>query len=185
MILDGFLHPESFAALREYADEAEFVDEVNPVDGVVYPSICKVIPTAIEAEILASLHAYGKRVPENVTMFMRLSPEGVHVPHVAHHDGSMGDYSMMLYLNREDDCQGGTELLTHIATGDTYGNEENAEQAAADQNNSEVWEVAGLCEMVPNRAFLFEAHLFHRAAPVGGFGKSQSDARLVLTVFFS
>ena len=61
-------------------------------------------------------------------MFMRMSPEGVHVPHAAHHDGSMGNYRMMLYLNREPDCQGGTELLSYLTTGDAAGNEENAEQ---------------------------------------------------------
>ena len=184
MIFDDFLHPETFAALRDYADSAEFVDEVNEADGVSYPLICKTIPTAIAAEILANLHAYGKRKPENVTMFMRLSPEGVPVPHQAHHDGVMGDYSLMLYLNRSEHCQGGTELLTHKETGLVAGDGNNAAIIERDQNNAEAWESSGLCDMVPNRAFLFESHLVHRAAPVGGFGSDQRDARLVLTVFF-
>lgn len=185
MIIDDFL--TTFDTLREYADSATFEDVENDADGVVYPQICEDIPSECRDEILQHL-AIVKRAPlTHHKLFMRLSPSGVHVPHVAHTDNVMGDYSMMLYLNRAEHCQGGTSLLKHRASGIAYAPEDEKylEPVRADANDLDAWDVLETIPMAPARAFIFDARRFHRAEPVGGFGFTPANARLVLTAFFS
>lgn len=183
MVIDGFI--SSYGDLREYANTAKFETEVNPVDGVEYPHICKEIPQAIRSEIIIKLSkAVGKMI--NVgAMFMRMSPEGVNVPHMAHTDNSMGAYSCMLYMNDNDFA--GTSLLRHRETGISYAPESDKYLGPVlkDQNNVSAWvKIAGVT-MKQNRAFIFDAGNFHCAEPVGGFGDTQENSRLVLTVFFT
>lgn len=184
LVVDDFL--SRYAALRAYADEADYQPLENPVDHVSYPGICTQIPTEIRVEIGGRLSAVmGASVAVHF-MFMRLSLAGVPVPHQAHTDISMGPYSLMLYLNREAHCRGGTSLVRHVTGMDR--NPVNAEQEALwrrDTNSPEQWTPYLLAEMRANRAFVFDASLFHRAEPIGGFGKDATDGRLVLTAFFS
>jgi hypothetical protein len=101
--------------------------------------------------------------------------------------------SLMLYLNRETHCRGGTEIVRfrneELGEGggdmeygptDEYGVEIWKEYT----NDQYAWERVNICEMKPNRAFIFDSRLMHRAAPIGGFGSNAQDGRLVLTVFF-
>jgi hypothetical protein len=173
MIIDDF-HPE-FDALRKLADGSEFKDFQSPVDGVFYPGICPIDSLGLGG-LLAQ--AMGRSVSLN-HQFMRLSLAGACPPHWAHHDGAMGDYSLMLYLNRPEHCQGGTALLRHL------DGEPSPETWAADTNEPSRWKFLSMCDMQPNRAFIFRANLWHAALPMAGFGKDASDGRLVLTVFFS
>lgn len=185
LIIDNFL--AEFDALRDYADVAVFEDVVNPIDGVTYPLICADIPEPIKLSMLARLADFKGAEPEQVTMFMRRSPAGVPVPHAVHSDMSMGRYSLMLYLNRFEDCRGGTSFLSHRSSGIAYnpGLPEFADIVVSDQNNAIAWDVRELVTMLPNRALIFDASRLHRAEPVGGFGFTSQDARLVLTCFFS
>lgn len=182
IIIDNFidLYPE----LRAFANFCTFSDIENPTDGVVYPGICTVIPEDIKTEILARIFNAVHRMPEKVTMFMRRSPEGTPVPHIAHHDLSMGTQSLMLYLN--DHPEGGTAFLRHRDTGICYApeHEDFVEIARFDQNNIAEWAIIDQADMKQNRAVIFDAGLFHCALPVGGFGQGR-HARTVLTVFFS
>lgn len=175
-IRDNFL--STFDELRAYADTAHFEDIQNEADDVVYPLICKEIPGNVVEEIVSIIK------PNNFLMFMRLSPKGVDCPHQSHNDSSMGSKSLMLYVSRAEDCQGGTSLLQH-KTGFSYPtSEEELNLATQDQNDSEQWDIVDLCAMKPNRAALFPAHLSHRAEPIGGFGDNQLNGRLVLTCFY-
>lgn len=179
--IDDFLR--KFDDLKAFEKEAEFSDVENPYDGVVYPLICQHIPRPIIDEIKVKLSEYLGREPYISASFLRRSPEGVHVPHIAHTDKSMGDYSLMLYLS---DGEGGTAFLRHAESGMMYQPEstEFIDLAVRDQNKTDKWRV---CSMVPrgaNRACIFDAGLFHCAMPVGGDGEGD-NARTVLTVFFS
>ncbi len=181
-IFDDFI--ESYPDLKAAADIAEFNDMENPGDGVVYPFISIDIPEHCRAEILAKISAFLGLEPQNVTMFMRRSPHGVNVPHTAHHDLSMGKYSLMLYLN--DYAGGGTAFIRHRDTGMCYAPEHQhfVEIARFDQNNADKWVIYDMAHMKQNRAVIFDAGLFHCAMPIGGFGRGM-DSRTVLTVFFS
>lgn len=180
--IDNFLG--SYDELKKYAETADFRDIVNPVDGVTYPYICDFIPSDIRSEILERIEFLIKRKPHNITMFMRRSPEGVDCPHIVHNDLSMGTNSLMLYMNDSED--GGTAIVRHYETGMMYHPESGASlnEAIADQNNPEKWDIFHKFEMRENSAALFDAGLFHCALPIGGFG-DWTDARTVLTVFFS
>lgn len=181
-IIDNFL--ESYPTLKAHSLACKFDDIKNPVDGVIYPLICTDIPSEVQIELFDRLSGALGRDIENPTIFMRMSTEGVSVPHIAHNDISMGKHSLMLYLN---DGVGGTSFLRHKETGMCYQpqREDLVEIAHRDQNDIDAWEVMFTAPMAQNRSFIFDAGYFHRADPVGGFGSTQQDARIVLTVFFS
>lgn len=183
IVIDDFL-PE-FEELQSYAKTATFADVVNEVDGVTYPLICDEIPNHLRLAVLCAIAKHFD-LPESPAMFMRRSPEGTHCPHQVHSDASMGTHSLMLYLNDEEDCEGGTSFLSHRATGIAY-NPESQEATAIivnDQNNPVAWRIRETVPMQPNRAVIFDADRLHRAEPVGGFGDTPDNTRVVLTCFF-
>lgn len=175
IVLDDFL--DTYDELKAFSQVCEFKDEENTIDGVTYPYICSTIPDNVKEELLSKIQ------PSNYIMFMRMSPKGVHVPHVAHTDNSMGQCSLMLYLN---DDVGGTAFLRHKDTGICYAPEkqEYLDITVNDMNNAEAWDVIDRVPMKQNRVLVFNSHLFHRAEPIGGFGVNQNDARIVLTCFY-
>jgi hypothetical protein len=175
---------KSYGELKEYSNIAEFKDVINPVDGVVYPHICAEIPENIRNEIIDRICSIIGRKPEEITMFMRRSPFGVHCPHIVHNDRTMGLHSLMLYMN--DNSDGGTGIVRHKSTGIMYqpDSAEFVDIAVLDQNNPRAWSIWHKFDMKENSAALFDAALFHCALPIGGFGDG-SQSRTVLTVFFS
>jgi len=181
IIIDSFL--ENYSELKKHSLSCSFSDIVNPVDGVAYPFINKDIPESIVSEAQEKLSEIFGDVKINA-IFLRMSPAGVGVPHMAHTDISMGRYSLMLYLNDKDGA--GTGLLTHKETGIAFTPESQyfADIVIADQNNCDAWHITEMAHMKENRAAIFDANRFHCALPVGGFGDSQSESRIVLTVFF-
>lgn len=179
MIVDDFL--EDFARWREWLDTATFGDVASDVDGVTYPHICMDLPADLRGEIFYKLQVWcGTGIKVN-QLFARMSPAGVSPPHFAHHDLAMGNMSCMLYMNRREDCQGGTQLLTHHH----YGDNVSRENWLLDTNKPELWDETFMCPMVPNRAFIFPAGKWHGAAPRDGFGTTPADSRLVITAFFN
>lgn len=180
MVINDFI--ESFDSLLSAARYGEFIDELNPVDNVIYPMINKDIPPDVASEIVIKLSDIMDRSIESPFMFMRRSPKGVECPHQAHSDASMGKHSLMLYVQGE----GGTSLLRHKESGISYNPEsqEFVDVITRDQNVPEAWEIAEMVGLIPNRAFIFRSDMIHRAEPIGGFGEGP-EARTVLTCFFS
>lgn len=184
IVIDDFL--SQFAELQAYAKTAEFTDVVNEFDGVTYPLICADIPEAIKESIFSGIElAMGNF--SKPTTFMRRSPAGVPCPHQVHSDLSMGTHSLMLYLNDEEHCEGGTSFLSHRLTGIGYNPQipEVVDVVTADQNKPEAWDVREFVLMRPNRAVIFDAARLHRAEPIGGFGDTPENTRVVLTCFFT
>lgn len=179
MIVDNFL--DSFDDLKKASVLGEFKDEVNPVDCVTYPLICKDIPENVREEALARLAIFLGRPVKNPVMFMRRSPKGVECPHQVHSDNSMGDYSLMLYING-----GGTAMVRHKRSGIAYSpsDERYLHIIHNDQNNSDAWVKTDVVVGEPNRAVVFDSYRLHMAMPVGGFGEGV-DARVIMTCFFS
>ena len=181
--IDNFL--EQYSSLKDFADnKATFADVENPVDGVSYPLICTEIPESIKSEIVDQLSMFMHRLIENPTIFIRMSPAGVHCPHVFHNDISMGNFSFMLYMdNRPNDA--GTGLFMHAGTGGRFPTPETIEEESRDINNPDAWIQYDMAESYENRGALFDANLYHAALPFGGYGKTQAESRKVLTCFFS
>lgn len=174
-ILDNYLPPELFAKLREHCDGLSYEGVTNPVDGVFYPGISLEIPDYVKPY-------FGH--PK--FMFMRLSLAGVPVPHQAHTDTVMGQLSLMFYLNRQEHARGGTSLVRHLETGMITDPQTVEEEQIwkRDTNIPRAWEIYEISKMQPNRAVVFPANLMHRAEPLGGFGSTPQDGRLVLTAFY-
>lgn len=180
LIIDDFLY--DFDGWRAWADTAQYETITNPVDHVAYPGICKTVPDYGVRQRLSLILGAPVHIR---TLFLRLSLFGVQVPHFAHTDAVMGQYSLMLYLNRSEDCQGGTALVRHRMGLDCNpGNAEEEELWMRDTNKALMWVPYMTCEMRPNRAFIFRADLMHAALPLGGFGSDAANGRLVLTAFF-
>ena len=186
IVIDSFLHAETFRQLKNYSlsQNCIFEDVENPIDSVKYPHICKDIPKDVKERVLVSLCEIFNKEIEIHAIFMRRSPDGCHVPHIAHTDNSMGAYSLMLYMNDREDA--GTAFIRHKETGIMYAPEsqEIVELVQKDQNDPEKWAVVDMAHMKENRAVIFDAGKFHCAMPIGGFGEG-AEARTVLTVFFS
>lgn len=185
-MISTFLPETSFQVLRKKADTASYVDVHNTVDGVVYPLINTSLAAEFQPLVLAALRDRGFRAVIRAT-FLRLSLAGTPAPHQAHTDSTMGEWSLMLYLNHRQHCRGGTSLLRHIETGMTSDPVTHGELEIwqRDTNVPGAWDVINFCPMLPNRAFVFPAERMHRAEPIGGFGHDATDGRLVLTAFFA
>jgi hypothetical protein len=184
--VDGFLTKDMWNAFRAHCDTLSYAGVINPKDGVLYPGISLDIPEAVRAAVVRRIGALTDCEPRNITMFLRLSPKGTPAPHGAHTDTIMGKYSLMLYMNRAEHCRGGTEMCAHKRTGLDTDPTTDEELAAwqRDTNVATAWQGYYTCNMRSNRALIFEANKMHRALPIGGFGFTEKDARLVLTAFW-
>lgn len=172
----NFLSDETFQVLIDHSRTAEFKDTENDRDGVTYPNISADIPEAVVNEITAF---FGKE-PKHI--FMRRSPEGVEAPQAVHADDCMGNLTLILYLN---DFDGGTSFMHHGETGVAYApiRRDLIDLCIEDQNNLSAWIQNGFCKAEPNKACIFNAHVFHCAMPVGGCGQG-TEARTILGAFF-
>lgn len=92
----------------------------------------------------------------------------------------------MLYVNPPiPNKRCGTALVLHDnGMYKTPDNEADRLVWEADTNNSNKWHHYFFVPLVVNWGFIFDADLMHRAEPVGGYGSTNEDGRLVLTCFF-
>jgi hypothetical protein len=114
---------------------------------------------------------------------------GVHIDH--------SEWSGILYLNPDEQAQGGTDFLRHKRTGmdrapitpeglreqgfSNY-NDVWSEVLLPDGKNPDAWELEMRVPAKFNRLVLLRPNLFHNPTP--GFGTSIQDARLVYLMFF-
>jgi len=185
LIVDDFL--DDIEGVRAYASTLDFQGMTNPEDGVFYSGVSIDIENRLQAEYVYKLSKlFGQEITPNY-MFFRLSTVDSLAPYQAHTDMIMGTHAAIVYLNREEDCRGGTELVRHIETGMDYNPKDEVELALweAEQNMPDKWEQVELAEMAENRLVLIDAALMHRSLPIGGYGHDISDGRIVLTCFFS
>lgn len=182
-LFDDFL--ETYDQLKAHSLTGTFADLENEKDGVVYPYICTDIPDVVKRELFDKLSAFKGEPIKDPTLFMRMSPAGVEVPHIAHTDIVMGQYSLMLYLHEREGSA--TAFLRHVMTGIAYQPvlDGFVNIVQDDMNDPDAWAVYQRALSKENRALIFDAGFIHRAEPVGGFGESQDEARIVLTCFFS
>lgn len=177
-IFDDFL--EDFDSLREHATQLDFTGVINPEDGVLYPDVSTDVPKEVIEEITKKLS-----IREVHRCFFRLTTENTKgAPHQAHTDTAMGPRSLMLYMQ---DGPGGTSLVAHKETGlrtDPFNQWARATWQR-DTKRPEAWEIYDLAPMKANRAAVFNSRLMHRAEPIGGFGSTPADGRLVLTMFYT
>lgn len=183
MIRDNFL--SNYDWFRSYCDGLEYKAVENEADGVVYPGINTDIPKFMEIDVLYKLQQLIGPIVKS-TMFLRLSIEGFEAPHGAHNDSVMGDYTMIMYMNRSDQCQGGTSLVSHKEHGMADGVEDDSflKIWERDTNDYEAWNIDEMFHMKQNRAVIFPSNRMHRAE-ANNFGSSPEDGRLIMGCFFN
>ncbi len=107
------------------------------------------------------------------------------------------EWSAILYMSRDEDCQGGTEFYRHIATASdnapvtaeeltAWGVGETLEAAdpiiERDSNDLSKWEHLFTVPMRYNRLILFRPNQWHTSGPA--FGDRPENARLTQMFFF-
>lgn len=176
--VESFL--DCYPQLISHASSLNFEGVTNPKDGVFYPGVSIDVPDYAEQEICDKLEINHLNF-----VFFRLSILGVKAPHQAHTDSVMGSRSLMVYLTDTPDNYG-TSILKHKELGfSTVKTPSQVETLNKDMNDYNAWEIVHFAEAKPNKAFIFDANLIHRAEPVGGFGDNPMNGRLVLTAFFN
>jgi len=183
MIRDNFL--ENYDWFRDYCDKLSYDTVNNEKDGVDYQGICMDVPQFIRIDILYKLQQLIGPITKH-DMFLRLSLNGVEAPHGAHNDTAMGEYTMILYLNREQDCQGGTSLIHHKehCLANDIKTEAELKIWERDTNHYCRWKVDEMIDMRPNRAVVFPSNRMHRAE-YNNFGDNPINGRLILGCFFN
>ena len=182
-ILD-FLDKEIYDELKQFSLSCDFGETLNPIDGVLYSGINAKIPDHIIAEVLNKIEKATGIKPLVSMIFLRMSKEGVYAPNACHHDLSHGAYTCILYLNTYEG--GGTALVRHADSGITYAPQNQKYlDVLLEGNDVSKWVQYGQANMIENSTAIFDAGMLHCSKPMGGFGATQEDARMVLTCFFS
>ena len=106
-------------------------------------------------------------------------------------------WSGVLYLNRPEDCRGGTEFFRHLpsqldrvpadpaklkAAGYSSYDELQREVVDRDSADRSKWELTMTVPMRFNRLVLLQPQYWHTAGP--GFGDTVANGRLVYLMFF-
>ena len=177
IVIDGFL--SNYNELKEYSKTAVFKEEVNDVDGAVYPAICLDVPESIRGSVIDGIQkTKGYKINVNL-MFLRANPKGSREPYQAHNDLNMGSNTFILYLKDS----GGTAFVEHINTGMNKNDHSLIDVWLQDCNVKDAWCVTDLINMEENRALFFNAEMMHRGEPVEGYGEG-NDARMILVCFY-
>lgn len=184
IIVDDFFPQKTFELLRQYVvSTEEWKTITNPKDGIAYPEVIY-FDSSPDTQYIAEMisRIMGSKVVLKMVV-LRRSMAGVECPEQAHTDISIADstFSAIIYLNDGKSCKGGTELLEHIETGAQNGHQKGWQD---DKNRPDAWIVRLSAQMVPNRIFISPSELIHRSMPIGGFGKTPEDARVVMVVLF-
>jgi hypothetical protein len=157
-----------------------FADFRLGVDGVLYPHICRDLPSALKFEFLYKLETVlgAKILP--YYLFARAMPEGVAAPSKVHSDRDMGKFTAHVYISPES-RRASTSFLCHRSLGYAPLPEHNGSEWSQDPLE---WDRYLTVLGAPNRLLVHHAAHFHCAEPEKGFGTLGKDARLVVTCFF-
>lgn len=192
IIVDDFLNdPE---AVRKQALELEYPDQKgifpgrNSLQRLQIPGLTEVV-SQIVGEPLAPAPPNQSHAKCRIT---REKDEGLGRVHI-----DISDWSGILYLNRPEDCRGGTEFFRHRRTGwdrfpldpnqlreGGFSSFEEARKTLVEEEGTrdECWEQVMTVPMRFNRLLLLRPWLWHTAGP--GFGRTLEDSRLVYLMFF-
>lgn len=179
---DFFPDPER---ARQAIVSGQFVDVKNPIDGVVYPGINHQLPGWVEFFVLRRLSVVLNGPVTSKAMFARLTSSVTGpAPHQIHSDTIMGQYSAHVYLSREWPEGAGTSFWSHESEGFMHTEETDIAKISVDMHRREPWRNDLRCQGLFNRILIHDARYWHCAEPVGGWGSTPEDGRLVLTCFF-
>lgn len=183
-VFDGF-----FGHAYIHQDEilsGTFTDVVNMLDGITYPGINKNIPIDVETFMRNRLEEIMGRDIDIVTLFARMTSKATGVaPHRIHCDRVMAHYSAHVYLSTSWPPEAGTTFWNHKTEGGMWTEDTDMALVTNDSHDVTQWEHSFTCQGAFNRLLIHDSRLWHSAEPAGGWGDKPSNARVVLTCFFS
>jgi len=182
-VFDGFFRdPEQ---VRRDILAGPFADVCNPVDGVSYPDINIEVPPYVSEYVVTRLEEIFSAKVNPKVIFARLTrATGRKAPHAVHSDRIMGQYSAHVYISREWPEGAGTSFWTHVTEGSRHDENTDIDLIAKDYNDLSQWEKTINCQGLFNRVLIHDACFWHCAEPIGGWGDSPENGRVVLTCFF-
>ena len=193
IVIDDFF--DDPVRLREQALSAEFPDRHARE---VYPgrnSSMAIQLAGIENLVSNIVKERVKAAPNSSHQRPRLALEG-DVAHGMSVHMDMCHWSAIIFLSRDEDCQGGTHFYRHKKTGwemapvwpgmaeaAGFKNADEALKAVmADSTSPDAWEETMMLPMKFNRLVLFRGYLWHDAGR--SFGRTPENGRLILPLFF-
>lgn len=183
-IFDGFFKDPA----RAHADiiGGDFGDFVSPWDSVKYPGINKGLPGWMMERVVERLEEVTAERVEPTAIFARVTSAATgNAPHRIHCDQVMGQYSAHVYLSKQWPDYAGTAFWNHKTEGQMLTDDTDVAQVMADSHLSDAWEKSFTCQGKFNRLLIHDSRLWHSAEPVGGWGDSPANGRVVLTCFFN
>lgn len=160
--------------------------DVEYSDGVTYPDLSPGEDEEIRRAVISGIQQLcGFDIDVN-EYFYRSRRKGVGVPHWAHVDCEISEYTAVLYLADPDEgVKAGTAILEHVngwrGAPDT---DERLDEWKKDTNDESKWNIVEFADMKKNRMVIFRADELHAAFPKEGLGEDH-NGRLILVVFFS
>lgn len=129
----------------------------------------------------------GRKIDVKLSGF-RLNLAG-ELPHSwVHADSICAKYATVLYMNDEEQCDGGTAFWRHKKLGleslPAGESEEFYRAMERDWKDIDLWERVDFVAMKPNRFITYPTSLFHSRFPFEGFGSGPRDGRLVWVCFY-
>jgi hypothetical protein len=136
--------------------------------------------TAVAQKIIGSVYSLGTRPADasvDVNWFMQIrSRRGdFAVPHNDMTEGVRRSFTCIVYLNRRDECSGGTAFFRFKKSNSMVLDEAYARAVQQDPRIAETgrdywpdkadesWEQVGAIDMVPGRLLIFPSEYFHAA----------------------
>jgi Family of unknown function (DUF6445) len=178
-------------AVRQRVIAGGFKTETGP-DGALYSGISQYeVPHWHE---LIAEFAGGPIVPR-LSCF-RLNLAGEFPNTFVHSDDICAQYASIVYLNRPEDCRGGTAFWKHKAlqvdrlppaeTLVSGGMNPEAFYALMEREwqVKDAWEQVAVAEMRFNRFIAYPTSFFHSRWPFEAFGTTPEDGRLIWVCFF-
>lgn len=162
-----------------------FSDVLSPIDEIKYPGICNEVSPWIVAQLTAECSRLSGRSLTVNQCFARWTGETTApAPNLVHSDRIMGDLTAIVYLSVHWPPLSGTSFWRHPTEGEFHTASTDTSRINGAMNDLSQWERLMLVPGAFNRLLLCDSRLWHCAEPVGGWGSSPGNGRLVLTAFF-
>lgn len=191
LVIDNFLDdPDAYRALALKQDYYT----IRGPDGGTYKNISVRKTEEHKAKIEAAI---GKKIAQDYS-FLRFAIYGSELGHTIHADSGLSPWGCVLYLNPEDTIapDSGTCFYEHrVLKIEKVPTEQEVRAAGKSPkrvwtelekswNDPDKWKETGRVEMKYNRAIFFPTVYFHSRLPLGAFGNTIDDARLIFVSFF-
>ena len=116
------------------------------------------------------------------TIFARATYAGLAAENKIHSDLVMGSFAAHVYLSLDWPAGSGTSFWTNKLLGMRHT--AGMDPATIRSNSVEDWDRYLSAQAVFNRMLIHRGDAWHLAEPVGGWGSTPEDGRLVVTCFF-